>query len=68
MSISYKGLMRKCRRHNNNKVHMFDCYYCWRSYYIDKASNIRPEELLLWQVFGESRFISIRSKKSSRRS
>lgn len=58
-----KTISKKCRRHlSYNTINIDKCLFCRRKHLRDKENSITPEETLLRQLFGESRFFTIKHK------
>lgn len=58
MSIR-KVISKKCRTHLSIPD-TTKCLFCRRKFYRDKEINISPEENLLRNIFGESRYTSFK--------
>lgn len=69
MPIRQRALMRPCRHHGYSNGKVEGCYYCYRKYLSDTTINgiLRPEERLLREIFGESRFLTVKPKKPRRK-
>lgn len=66
MNVKYIRLSRKCKNHTNLWSGSYSgCYYCKRALAHNKLQKLSPEDALLNDIFGGSRFVmSVKKQKN----